>query len=127
MTESAPYARFDELVELLGLPAALRVCEARGGRTVYLPTVLTQGSAVVRELGMETARALFDHYGGGPQDLLIPLGPTSDDRRKAREIRRLLARGYTRAQIAGMVRCHIRTVQRHRNPADDGHPDLFES
>lgn len=125
MAESGRYARFDELVDLLGLPLALRVCEARGGRIVHIPGAVTQGSAIARHLGIEAARRISEHYGGGPQDLLIPLGPTSDEKRKRREIRNLIRRGYSRAAIAGMVRCHIRTVQRVRNHQDDGQADLF--
>lgn len=127
MPESGRYARFDELVDLLGLAAAMRVCEARGGRIVHIPGTVTQGSAIARHLGIDTARRIAEYYGGGPQDLLIPLGPASDEKRKRREIRNLVKRGYSRAQIAGMVRCHIRTVQRVRNPRDDGQADLFES
>lgn len=54
-----------ELVDLIGLPAALKLVERWGGITaVYVPKDMAPGHELARVLGMEAARKLSEVYGG---------------------------------------------------------------
>lgn len=66
-------ATWDYLVELVGLDAATRLSEARGGRNIHVPHAPGPHSPLVAAVGAEAAATLAGVFGGNP--LSVPIGP----------------------------------------------------
>ena len=86
-----------------------------GGATIYLPKKFKADHPVAGLIGERAADALVSRYGYG--DLSVPLGPTSAISRRTARILALLAEGRSKNEIARLVGCSRRTVQRLRNRA----------
>ena len=61
---------FDELLEVIGADALLKLIEARGGTRVYIPDD-PENSGMPGLIGAEAAQALTKHYGRG--SITVPL------------------------------------------------------
>jgi Mor family transcriptional regulator len=59
-----------EIAEVVGLPAAVRLVEWRGGVRVYVPARVTERHPLARVLGVRAAAALCARYPGA--ELCIP-------------------------------------------------------
>lgn len=84
---AADYIPNDRLVEVLGLPLALRLLNAFGGCRVYLPhpSRMQQHSQVAVVLGLEAARTLAGEW---PQThVMLPKGAPELRRQRDRAIR----------------------------------------
>lgn len=126
MTGAAYYMRLDELVDVIGEVAALRLVAAMGGTRFYVRQKIPAGSPIVAAIGAEAAQILADHIATGIGGLAveIPCGPASQ---MAQYRRRLLEMadtpGLTEAQIAREMGVHSRTVRRARAKLRDGSDD----
>lgn len=84
---AADYIPNDRLVEVLGLPLALRLLNAFGGRRVYLPhpSRLQAHNQVAAVLGLEAASKLAGEW---PQThVMLPKGAAELRRQRDRAIR----------------------------------------
>ena len=101
------------LVETIGLPAALALSAARGGRRIYVPARPGEHSPLVAIVGQEAAAALA--RAAERDTILVPQGPGL-----RAEVRRLRAEGLSVAQIARATRRSIRFV--YEVLAEEGTP-----
>lgn len=126
MSAADRHPQFDELVELIGEAAALRLCHEFGGTRRYLaqPENIGADNPFARAIGLSAARALAAALGGNYVE--PPLGPSASAARQARLIARLIGEKLSNNEIAQRVRCTRRTVQAHRRRLEEGRqPDLF--
>ncbi len=101
-----------ELVELMGLPATLKLVDHYGGVRLYVPVKYDSEHVLVRQIGAPAATILIEHY-GGEEHFDIPkaeraLRAVRDRRIRAEyafKSRRRLAREYdlTERQIGNIV------------------------
>ena len=105
-----------EIAEVIGVAAALRLAELRGGTRLSIPGRVTADCWLALAIGEDKARALSEHFTSGytAQTVEIPLGPTGARAELARRVGELLENGMSRAQIARQLRISERTVRRHR-------------
>lgn len=132
MTGAAYYMRLDELVDVVGEPAALRLVAALGGTRFYVREHIQPDSPIIAAIGVEAAELLAAHIATGIGGLAveIPRGPSSQ---MAQYRRRLLERagtpGLTESSIARELGVHGRTVRRARaklrSDAEDDQGSLF--
>lgn len=130
MSGAAYWMSLDELHEVIGDVATLRLVAAMGGTKFYVAERIAAESPIVAAIGVEAAAQLAAHIATGIGGLVveIPRGPAS---RMAEYRRRLLTMaatpGMTEAQIAREMRVTGRTVRRARAKLreDNGQSDLF--
>lgn len=118
-----------QIAERCGLGAALALASAYGGRHLSIPRRASARHPISRAVGLSVMAELCRLYGG--EQILIPLGPTGQQGRRAREIARLIDQGLSAAKIARTVGCHERTVFHHRRrrqaSPDPRQPSLFRA
>ena len=91
-----------DLVELIGLPAALALVEHWGGViALYVPQEMHAAHPLARRLGVEAAHKLASVYGGG--SITIPRAAHALRRARDREVMRLRAEGLSPRDIAPQV------------------------
>lgn len=114
-----------EIARSCGLGVALTLAREHGGTRLWLPRNPGPNTMLARCVGELAARRIVAHFGGGAE-LVIPLGPTSDHRQQQVRIERLIQEGKSNNEIARQLRCHRRTVERHRQALrDDREPPLL--
>lgn len=121
------------IAEAAGVPAALALAKARGGRKITIPH-RAEGTKLAMIVGLNPAKAIIGAIGAG--DLEIPLGPIGNMAQQHRALRHKIMRaieaGDNNYQIAGACGVCTRTVKRVRakmrcdNQSDD-QSDLFYS
>ena len=123
-------ARIDDLpaslvdvAETLGLQVALSLIQNFGGLEVKFPTHPRADHPVIKALGEEDGYALCEFLGG--QQIYVPHARPA--RSMLAEVRKLEARGMTRAEIARALRNSQRYVRRLTNQRpDDSQMSLFD-
>ncbi|MFT0861685.1 hypothetical protein [Ancylobacter sp. G4_0304] len=124
---------FAEIAEVIGLPAAVKLAEARGGTRIMVPAKAGDGHWLVQLLGRETAEQLFAHFRehgpeGVPRGRLVdlPRGPTGSLATARRRMVEALESGVSAdraARMSGMTRrSAFRIKKRIRDPRQG---DLF--
>lgn len=105
-----------EIAEVVGVEAAVRIADLRGGARVNIPSRVTPDCWLSLAVGEDKAKALSRHFTSGYTsiEILVPLGPTGARAEQAREIERLLNEGLSGGQIARQLRISHRTVTRHK-------------
>ena len=102
-----------EVAQATGLGAALKLAGEFGGTEIWVPEKMTPDHRLARALGIDAAAAVVALYGMG--HLLVPLGPLADAGRKRREIMAMIEKSRPAAEIARVLRCHVRTVYRTKS------------
>jgi bacterioferritin-associated ferredoxin len=116
------------IAEAAGLPAALTLAKARGGRKVTVPH-RASGTKLAMIVGLEAAEKIIQAFGAG--DLEIPLGPIGNMAQQHRALRAkiitVIETGASNSQVAGQCGVCVRTVKRvrARMREEKKHPDLF--
>lgn len=132
MTGAASYLTFDELVDVLGDAAALRLVSDLGGTRFYVPKRIGVDNPIAQAIGIEAAQVLADHIATGIGGLAveIPRGPAGAMASYRRALLKLASTpGLSEQQIARQMKVHARTVRRaratlrDRSASDQG--DLF--
>ena len=118
-----------DIAEAAGPMAALRVAEAKGGRSAYFPKLarLHGNHWLVVACGWGAAQAIIRRIGAGWAE--VPLGPFAGNRGAVRRaIREGLAAGLSGPEIARRVGVTDRTVRNHkgRQPRDNGLLDQLQ-
>ncbi len=112
-----------ELVEIIGVGAALRFVDAYAGRDyVYIPETLTEGHHLVQAVGEKAARQLVDAAGRDR----IPV-PTMAVRRNLARKQLIREAEGTTSEVARRLGVSPRWVREVRNEprGDDRQLDLF--
>lgn len=107
-----------DIARATDVKTALVIAENFGGRMLYLPRTVRDGSPLARLIGRKRAQQVADMVNAGIGDgVLIPLGPYASRAQRWRKMRRMIDEKHSRAQIAAACGLHQRTVQRHRRGA----------
>lgn len=101
-----------KVAQLAGLPAALALAEARGGREVYIPRRATESHWLVQTVGRAAADAISDYF--GDQRLQLPLGPRNFYSRARRRAAEMLEAGDSVNQVVEQTGVCARSVKRYR-------------
>lgn len=100
------------IAEVAGVVAAVQLARDYGGTEIYICKKLDNDHVLVRSVGMRAAALILDAFGAGV--LEVPMGPNGYGARLARSIAERHKAGQSEREIARALRCHIRTVRRHR-------------
>jgi hypothetical protein len=99
-----------EIVEAIGIEATLKLVTACGGSAVFVPKDPKPGALVVDAIGVDLARRLAQDFGGSYLDL-----PTA-----GRAVTRWLkSLNYTNQEIARLLHCSRKTVERRLGDQPD--------
>lgn len=133
MSGAAYYMRLDELIEVVGDPAALKLVAAMGGSRFYVRERMDAGSPIAEAIGLEAAQILAAHIATGIGGLVveIPMGPSSRTAQyRTRLLERVRSSNLSERDIAREMGVHGRTVRRARRllrakASDDDQGSLF--
>ena len=124
-----------EIAEVAGEDAALKVAAAVGGTRQYIPGSLGDEHWLIDALGRAKAEAVCQHFShvdeeGRPsgQHWQIPLGPVANDKVRRRRMAQALAKGASARDAAQSVGAHERTawrVKARMGAAETDQDDLF--
>lgn len=119
--------RLAELASVIGLPATLRLVEARGGTRIYVPDTVTSDSWLARLIGLIPFEALVKHY---RREFLV-LDRAAAALRAVRD-RRIIAdhaEGASTASLAlecGLTQRQVFNILAQGDKASTSQPDLFQ-
>lgn len=102
----------DDVAEVIGLSAALKLSWRFRGQDIYVPKNLASAPQIVEAIGQEAAEQLADHYGG----ITLPIPRRAGERAM---VLKLAAEGMPRRQIADTLGIGERQVYRIINAQDD--------
>lgn len=102
----------DDVAQVIGLPAALKLSWRFRGQDIYVPKDLARAPQIVEAIGQEAAEALADCYGG----ITLPIPRRAGERAM---VLKLAADGMPRRQIADTLGIGERQVYRIINAQDD--------
>jgi Mor family transcriptional regulator len=112
------------IADLIGLPAALRLVEARGGRRLYIPSGAAPEHALVQIVGEEAAAALCRAYAGECLEIPRAVGYATAVRNA--DIRQRRRQGVSQSTLAGEHRLTERQIRNIQGGgADDRQDGLF--
>jgi hypothetical protein len=109
-----------EIAELIDIPATLRLVDAYGGMTLYVPEKLDPAHRLVQSIGMAAAELLIGRY--GLEKIEVPTLHMA----RTRKALIASAEGPTH-KVARALGCTTRWVRMVRSAAlpDPRQPDLF--
>lgn len=114
-----------EIAELIGVPAALTLSRAYGGRRIYVPRRYDPDHPLVKLLGHAEAIKLIDNY-GGMEHFDVPLASSLARELRNRAVRRDRRMGDSCSTLARRYNTTERTIWRILGDAPDGQqPTLF--
>lgn len=119
--------RLAELASIIGLPATLRLVEARGGTRVYVPERATADHWLASLIGLPALERLVAHHSRESMEL----DRAAAALRAARDrhiVARVKSGGASTAAIAlecGLTQRQVFNILARAEPADD-QPDLFQ-
>lgn len=120
-------ASVQELVEVVGMAAALKIVEERGGIRLCVPTSARDDHWLASHIGMDALKILVEYYRG--EEIEIPRCAAALRTIKDRQIAAQAAGGDTNAQLArqyGYTERGIRKLRRRvESDQDDSQGDLF--
>ncbi len=99
---------FEELSEVIGQQAALKLCDEHGGTTIVVSSRPRPNHPVVRAVGPDAARLLFLRFSNGR--LSLPLGPARGQSGRRMRVMQYLDNGYSTAEAARLADVHERTA-----------------
>lgn len=116
-----------EIADIVGLPAALKLAEAKGGQQIFIPNVVPADHWLVDLIGKTAANALsayFTHETG--EHLQIPKAEILRHRSRLTMVKTLLAEGRSANDIAAMADLSRRDVFRKKKQLRERqeHPQL---
>lgn len=108
-----------EIEQVAGYEAALKLAQAKGGQTVYIPGEAKPGHWLTELLGLETAQKICNHYrvGNSGIRILIPIAKQAIQKRCLVEALEAGSSAPAAAAAAGM---HERSAYRARKKIKDG-------
>jgi len=112
----------NEIAEVAGLPAALKLCEDYGGREVYIPAKVGASHWLAQCVGLEAARAIVEHFSAHVENeleesrhgarIMVPMGSRNFHAKARKRAAELLREGVSHSKTAEAVGVHTRTIER---------------
>ena len=100
----------DDLAAVIGFTATLRLAAWFGdGGNLYVPDKVEEGQLLVKLIGMSAAARMSSEW--GQQHVAVPRLRSYEDDVRKRLVGRLLEKGFSSREIAGMERISERRVQ----------------
>jgi len=123
-TELLPESMAD-LVDIIGLPAVLKLMDSLGGTEVWVPQRIPHNHPLVEAAGPEAAQTLCEYMAG--ERFKVPRGRAFKMEVRNRAIRRERQEGAKLADLALRYELTDRQVMNILNadPADDRQQDMF--
>lgn len=118
-------ASMADLVDIIGLPAVLKLMDTFGGTEFWVPRRMPHNHPAVDAIGPEAAQTLCEYMAG--ERLKVPRGRHLKNEIRNRAIRRERHEGASLAELALRYDLTDRQVMNILNadPADDSQQDLF--
>ena len=118
-----------EIADVIGLAAAIKLAEQKGGQQVFIPNKLSETHWLIGLMGEDKARdlvAYFTHETG--THILIPKAEVLRRAKKAEMVAALLAEGHSANTIAERTQLTRRQIFRKKSQlrASTKLPDLFD-
>lgn len=115
-----------ELVDIIGLPAVLKLMKAFGGTDIWIPKRLSHNHELVNAIGPEAAQTLCEYMAG--ERFKVARGKAIEIEVRNRAIRRERQEGAKLSDLALRFELCDRQVLNILNsePEDDNQGDLFE-
>ncbi|NWO05549.1 MAG: hypothetical protein HLX50_07555 [Alteromonadaceae bacterium] len=114
-----------ELVDIIGLPAVLKLMEARGGTEFWVPERITHQHPLVDDIGTEAAQTMSEYM--PLERIKVPRGAAIRREIRNRAIRRERFEGAKLAELAlryGMTDRQVLNIL-NSEPEDDRQQDMF--
>lgn len=108
----------EDLGQVIGADAVVRLCEALGGTRIYVPRTIGENHPLAAAIGMKAARSLAEHYYG----TMLELPKAFHRRSRALELAK--SGQLTAGQVALQTDYTERHVRRLLAAEDDGQLDL---
>lgn len=99
----------DEVTQIVGFDACMRLVASWGGSTLYIPADMTTGHPIAAAIGPDLASRLSEQFGN--EVLAVPKCEYSNLRRN-RQVRMLNQKGLSVRQISQVLNLSERQVQR---------------
>ncbi len=104
-----------ELSDVVGLPMALRLAEAKGGQQVYIPHRVSEGHWLTELVGIENAKAICAYLTvDAGVHITIPKGDALTRARRVATVAKMLDEGRSSNQIAAATNMTQRHVFRQK-------------
>lgn len=117
-----------EIAEIVGLPAALKLAQAKGGQQVFIPNKIPEEHWLAQLIGRAEAQRLADYFTHeiGAKGIPIPKAETIRHRRRMALVKKLLAEGRSANDIAARADLTRRDVFRKKRQLLErqDHPQL---
>ena len=118
---------YQEIAEVAGLDATLKLAAERGGTRIQVPRRASGDHWLVRVMGETGAQALCGLYGN--ESVTLPANPAGSVKSRTRRIRQAIAAGKKPDEVALIGGVTVRSVyllkQRGAAHLEDDGPDLF--
>lgn len=112
----------DELAQVIGGEAVMRLCQALGGSSLYVPRVIGHNHPIAAAIGMKAAAVLAEYYFG------VQLSLPKAHARRERMIELAESGQMTMAEAAracDYTERRLYQILAERKKDDDGQLDLF--
>lgn len=131
MTDTPPFDRawmtplLNKIADVAGVQAALRIGREKAGQQIYIPDTAKPDHWLAQLIGFEAAARMSEVWGSKSLD--IPPALAGDKKRRAANLARLIAEGYSINKIVAITGLSRSTVKEHlkKRPKDDRQFTLF--
>lgn len=103
-----------EIAEAAGLEAALEIARVKGGTRAYFAARPGKTHWLSQAVGHDKAQAICRALDSSGEAFVIPMGPTSGQAARWRQMRQMIAAGESDAAVARACGVDYTTVKRHR-------------
>jgi len=101
-----------KLADDLGREHMLTLARTFGGTEIFVPQKVQADSRLYRGVGQAVCEWLIEHY--ADSHVIVPMGPTCPHAVRLARVRALIRQGKKNDEIARLVSCHTKSVQRQR-------------
>ncbi|PWE52136.1 helix-turn-helix domain-containing protein [Metarhizobium album] len=105
-----------EIADVIGLPAALKLAEAKGGQQVFIPNQVEPDHWLAQLLGLNDAQQLASYFTHetGAKGIVVPKAEALRYGRRMELVKKLLAEGRSANDIAARANLTRRDVFRKK-------------
>ncbi|MQR02344.1 hypothetical protein [Glaciimonas soli] len=116
-TMERPNTNLDDIANVIGFSATLRITAWFGGSNLYIPGHAYEQHAVAKLIGLAAFKRLVEEWGN--EHLTIPINRADEVDRRNRHISDLMVRGMGAKEIAFETGLHERRIQQLRRQLEE--------